>query len=1005
MQRSITRPGGTRSATSPAPTNVSTFEPIRKSSSKTRLNLLNPMNLLARRRSAQAAVQIPTATATASTSRNSASYDPRIRGTKVHDFSAPRPRPGWTSSPDNTLELNAPLNQDSDVSPDKDGGEESAVSAHTPVFKEDFDDAPHVKKANDFSDLQVPMPAYARGGKDKELPPKPKSPQEPETGTLEKPVGNAEVTSEPVKTARPAYETRALSYEVGSREDIALGSLEKLALSNASKAPLSGSGFSVSSRRRNDSDASRRPHPPRHIKSNSSRFSFDMIGAATEEKLLEDRHREKAAGTQFSGPDNEYGNEDDDDYYDDIMDDDGLEERIPGVNADYEEEENIPEDAFNFPGFTFQSSADPTPDTSPDKTVAPTPRDSSGDVIGAALTRSPFDPNILLAQAAPKEQEQGHPTTQVPDVSLSHTDNIELQGSSSGSQSVLKGKADFTISHYEDDMYFDDGTFGMDEDDFPQDQPASGDAFDESVFDNEDTDQHGRPLRRAPSTLPTTSYSPAVLSNAEASRRESAAEAVAKEAADELSFMPFGASNFADAGGLKPQPSVAGANPLKASASLTQDTLKAYQQALAAATQNAFSNGRFNRDSIPEFNDDNRLPDDFEEDLGYGAFNNDYDATYDDDDGDYDDDFIAAANAEALENDDEGFYREEFGFYSKPAAGKAAQGLGGFFGPQGAQAITIERTKSGKIKDVSLTPITERSEYSNRNSIMSLPQLGSAIGSPPLGLSQIASMLPEEEDENMSMSALLRARNRAFGSQTSLNVPCRESGGACPVPPSQLGDDGNSPVWTYPQHIPWSQQNLSSSPEMSKLQVQQESYGFGVGRPRQNRRHSGFSAATEDESPRLSFVVPHRPKMGEAMGSSTSVLHGRSPSPTKCMGYGDRIPAPPANLRHTLDLRPTSPTRLGGAVGFENLTAEEFDKEVDSFSRNHGNATTPALGQAQQAAADAERRKHKKTASNDSISYMRENDPVNGERWVVERTRTGDGGLEVERRVVSGGRI
>jgi hypothetical protein len=52
-------------------------------------------------------------------------------------------------------------------------------------------------------------------------------------------------------------------------------------------------------------------------------------------------------------------------------------------------------------------------------------------------------------------------------------------------------------------------------------------------------------------------------------------------------------------------------------------------------------------------------------------------------------------------------------------------------------------------------------------------------------------------------------------------------------------------------------------------------------------------------------------------------------------------------------------------------------------------------------------RRHKYTGSSESISYSKEDDPVSGERWVMERRRTGESG-EVEllgREVVSGGRI
>jgi hypothetical protein len=52
-------------------------------------------------------------------------------------------------------------------------------------------------------------------------------------------------------------------------------------------------------------------------------------------------------------------------------------------------------------------------------------------------------------------------------------------------------------------------------------------------------------------------------------------------------------------------------------------------------------------------------------------------------------------------------------------------------------------------------------------------------------------------------------------------------------------------------------------------------------------------------------------------------------------------------------------------------------------------------------------RKHRYTGSAESISYLKEDDPVTGGRWILERRRTAESG-EVEflgREIVSGGRI
>ncbi len=148
---------------------------------------------------------------------------------------------------------------------------------------------------------------------------------------------------------------------------------------------------------------------PRHMKSTSSRFSFDMIGAAKQEKLLEERHRQRAAERLTPDPrdprDSSFDEYDEDFDYDAMMEDDGLEEMIPGVNADYEDEEDILEEEFeggdleaemedpdndqeNFAGFVFQRSNPPSSITSPHTPgMLATPRDATGRVIGYALTK------------------------------------------------------------------------------------------------------------------------------------------------------------------------------------------------------------------------------------------------------------------------------------------------------------------------------------------------------------------------------------------------------------------------------------------------------------------------------------------------------------------------------------------------------------------------------------------------------------------------------------------
>ena len=164
------------------------------------------------------------------------------------------------------------------------------------------------------------------------------------------------------------------------------------------------------------------------------------------------------------------------------------------------------------------------------------------------------------------------------------------------------------------------------------------------------------------------------------------------------------------------------------------------------------------------------------------------------DDYDFDDDIIAAANAEALANDMDGFYGQEFNFYSAPTnQGPTAKETlqyahGGYFIPEG-----IGRSISGRVvsREPNLTPITERSEYSNRNSVMSLavPPYGSSSELRSPGLAQLALLA---DDNDMSLSALLRLRTKTFGGAGS-QASSRE-GSPMLIPPGGMSIPGSAPA-------------------------------------------------------------------------------------------------------------------------------------------------------------------------------------------------------------------
>jgi hypothetical protein len=984
------RPAGIRMSTPPpiAQANVSTFEPAQPRSSKTRLNLLNPMSLLARRRTPQVP-QYPALTPTAPSladSRPSDVYDPRIKGTKVHDFSAPRARRNVSyndmqslrdPSSAYTQHQQAPSSQQpmGERGPNRWSG-----GNHTPAFTEDFDEeqypasGPHVRKANDFTDLQLPKPLYGKRSGQSSGPPlvavapefeTTKSTQTGPQSSFSATLANDNSALPQDKFPEPPIRPAPVPIETEILEE---------GISSSSKSS------STKRRPRNVSQVSAKDvtlaHLPKHMKSTSSRFSFDMIGAASQEKLLEDRHRQKALEKKSTSlePQDESSNYGDEDFdYDNMFEDDGLEERIPGVNADADGDgfEEAVEPSLG--GFTFHSmgiSAATTPLSPLSPGIVSTPRDANGEVIGFAITKEspsiPFhrasksvEPLEYLDQIDHMESDQAKDDTGNQGLALRGIVDGQNLENESQKLTITKAKAPGLDQNRkpfqeDDDLYFDDGII---------EPPSDGEEapeFDESVFDNDDTDEYGRPLRPL-SSLPTL-YSPPYVKpdNAQADHGKyetSRSSRMSHEIEDSNSAV----SPQSQESTILMRPSIDRTNslsqPLQQGHSLTQDTLSAYQSALAAAAYKAAANGRFRRDSSPTMHFDERDEDpDTMKDNSHSTadepmhrpLSTDYEDDFDYDDALEDDPIIAEANAEALANDSDGFYGQEFGFYSAPAAGEAQ--FGGYFGPRGANGTVPNQNGRVVSREPNLTPITERSEYSNRNSIMSLPlsSVSHVVGSGTLngpGLIQLAGMMNEYDEENMSLEALLKLRRGAWGgSQASLHS---SNGNGSPM--SAVGEDAS----------PFHQSPL----------IQSSSFAH-------SRQDSGYSIQSElavsevnsaPASPTLITNVPSK------------VQHSISSTPG--------LPAPPAALLSSLNSRPMSPTsKLSSAVG---MVASDSggDKENTPFIKPRG--------------------KHHHTASSDSISYMKEDDPVVGERWVLERRRTAESG-EVEilgREIVSGGRI
>ncbi|KAK0667649.1 hypothetical protein QBC41DRAFT_253662 [Cercophora samala] len=1009
--------------------------------------------------------------------------DVSIRGTRIHDFSAPRPKR---------------------VTPNTEGPSTTASQVETPGIV----DTPGAR--TDPGDvgrrLQDKVISEATRSADGDW-------------TL-KPASEEAVPPVPPKDD-PAVSVRTASSATSAATTIGAGAPLD---SKASVRTTASRSFSIS---KLSMKSSVRSAIPKHMKSTSSRFSFDMIGAAKQEKLLEERHRlreqekKPVDDTGLGQRDSRFDDFDEDFDYDAMMDDDGFEEDIPCVSMDYDIEEEDPEadvdpdnDQENFAGFVFQrsnpASAVASPH-SPGGMLLPTPRDANGTVIGYAMTKD-TTPG-LLTPAFPDPSTLPKLEEAMDGLSIHSGDEaggvaIEQSGYRPTSLSVVESASTMLPEpapepafepapepqpepipepqavpnqapqrrRLDDDIYFDDGL--ADELDF------TGDGFviDESIFDNNDTDKYGRPIpgafaqaqeamraaqlqasnRTSDMTSDLSGVSGAVTSTSHTSISAAAQQQVVepeqKAPADSLPAFQLG-----------PQPPEMLPFP-------GQDL--AYQAALAAAAQKAAASGKFRRNSSPippaeltvtsptdsakSANNIDAALDDYEkEQVNFDDYEKDYDeygGGYQDD-YDFDDDaIIAEANAEALANDSDGWYGQEFGFYSAPIpqgggyghhsngsngggsngqqADLNAENLfsyanGGYFGPAGG----LGRSKSGRIvcREPNLTPITERSEYSNRNSIMSLalpPAIGSdtgrnslAINSP--GLAQLA--LLGDDENSLSVAAYMKARNRAFGAGGS-QVSSREGSPKSERGPSESPFGGHLHAGAIGGHVRkgsafslWSNSDAGVGGEGSRTASPvPQMAAFPAGAFAGSQGANGVNGVVVSPLPQRPAGIGGMDMnqmgmmgMGMSMGMGMFApppgvqLPVLVPSPAIPAGSGSAFACSPVLEDGEEDeegkwgqeektvtvkgLAPALPVVEG--INTHVVTEEKEASETKGFVAGEGDKTRPVMG-------------HRHKGSADSISYTMA-DGDDGKRWVVERRRTGDTG-EVEilgREVLDGGRI
>ena len=903
-------------------------------------------------------------------------YDPRIKGTRVHDFSAPRRRDNVANGSlvsRSTSNLDLAAYQERKPAVVRDNRDNAGHLQRPPRHRSNASESDQSGSVSIASQYMTVSPSI--------------SSQRTKDSAAEQALSSPD-SAPPVPPKDNSMISFAQNTSNISQTDYVDASLHR-------KTTKSSTG----SRRSTSRDAP--TSIPKHMKSTSSRFSFDMIGAAEEERLLEDRHRQREMGkqtTDHTGPrDSRFDDLDDDAFdYDAMMDDDGLEEKIPGVNADLEDEddynvvgeEDPDDDQENFSGFVFQRSDPSSSMTSPHTAeMISTPRDPEGQVIGFAMTKdSPHlqDPSLLS-----REQEKS--STQLKTESSAsglgiRQINSKPESTEAQPRSRIDGSGSATgvpSAAAQVDLYFDDGILGF-EDELAEDVAVppdpDGKPFDESLFDLDDTDKFGRPVPGAfaQAQAALRDANRVVKRESDVTSRLSAQSGASRSTAHTSLSLDTTMPRHVDDALISPPMSSAGeaAVPTTRPPRAGEVSATDYQTALALAAHKAAESGKFERDE-PQPASASELPS--AQPLTYshldddpGVFGQSY---YDDaeDDAFDDDAIIAEANASALENDADGWYGQEFGFYAPPSHNSNQLKPGDHDPVNGGVFLDgLNRSTSGRMisREPNLTPITERSEYSNRNSLMSLmPPLGP--GTPTLqspGLAQLATMA-EVGDDDMSLSALLRLRTRAWGGSQASLASSKDGS-----PRSEKGDGGSAP-WRASQG--------------------------GVAGPSSGhvRKSSVYSTASRDSEP------------GSGSGSPTltsGMLAMNLPSPvavpTGTAGHDDAGMTPNDSYNPATFIISPQPQHLHANILPHTDMAESPLEAVPE-----GGPIDWASGQEAATASIQSRRSgtgHRHKGSADSISYMKEEDK--GEtRWVMERRRTGESGeVEIlEREVVEGGRI
>jgi hypothetical protein len=771
---------------------------------KAKFNLLNPLSLLARRRSSQ---NQPSKAEDGNQVVNTLDvrslpddYDPRIRGNIVHDFSIPKARRLNSYTGISSAETSPSIDSRPSTQGNRRGSEQlppfgsfagrtPQTPAHSPLFKEHFNDdrLPIQPQNTGYPHTLATPPAIQSSNDPPRLPAFPKS--------LPLDIFGKDHLEKNAETAKidPSASSGQLSV-------ISQPLPEDLPQANSSQTPApSTNSVPPSDKQLAPAPDFLRPNEilPKHTTSTSSRFSFQLSGIDSEaqERLLEEKHKQHVGFRSLVGKYEEDVDSEDDQYGDADFDDDGLEEKIPGVNADLDDElEESPEHqstgSFHFIPRSVELSLNNLIPGS-----QPTPRDGEVQVIGLAQNKSSPNPGLLPSglELDPRVLEQSPWSSGLGLAPLGDPGSHVWTGIV---QQLPPQSED--LQEDIDDLYFDDGNFDSLED------VVDGDSFDEELFDDETGKIHNIPAQNARKLELAQQQNPGQLS--ESGTVPQWEEGVSTDETCQEPILPLSADLevLTDASGDEDQQQEASTSPPGQGNGLTEDNL-AYQNALVSAANKAAAQGRFSRhlsmsqesEQIVEsqpglISDDSRISR-----LVENTVAEDEPEDFLFDDNLEDDPMVAEANAEVLENDDEGFYGQEFGFYARAHSnGHAEMVNGGYFGPKGVEGVHRSHSSKANFQEPSLTPITERSEWSHRNSVASLHTLGlppSAQAVPSPGIAELLDLDPSSLEDDMSLSALMRLRRGAWGgSQTSLNSTGGSQAASSPLAQPPLRDSFGS---------------------------------------------------------------------------------------------------------------------------------------------------------------------------------------------------------------------